>query len=100
MTDREAYRRMMEAQLDEWEAEIQKLSAKARKSQAQAEIDYDQAIRNLEDKREVVRSKLDELSRASGDAWEEMKRGLEIARADLKASVANASQKLETAIRS
>lgn len=77
MSNREAYIRKFQAQLDEWNADIDKLEAKAQKSKADAKIEYQKHLEQLRAKRDNAASKLEELKSASDDAWEDVKRGAE-----------------------
>lgn len=79
MNSKQAYQKKVQAQLDEWSAEIDKLRAKADRADAEAEIALNREIDNLRDKRNQARQKLDELSSAGEDAWEDIKTGVEAA---------------------
>ena len=48
MTDKEAYLQKLQAKLDEWEADIQVLKAKASGANADAQIQLNKQIRELE----------------------------------------------------
>jgi hypothetical protein len=76
---KEAYEKKLQAQLDEWGAEIDKLKAKADKAEADAQLDYYKEIEELRTNQEVANKKLSELKEASEDAWEDLKAGIESA---------------------
>ncbi|EXJ14973.1 sll1863 family stress response protein [Imhoffiella purpurea] len=75
MTDREAYVEKLKAKLDEWDAEIDKLEAKAKSVGADAEVKYHEQIAKLKEHRAEASSRLAELRSASGDAWQDIRDG-------------------------
>ncbi|MGM0784463.1 MAG: coiled coil domain-containing protein [Pseudomonadota bacterium] len=77
MSDREAYEQKLQAKLDEWQAEIDKLRARAKGAEASARIEREKEAARLEARREEVRQKLQEMREASDDAWEDVKAGAE-----------------------
>jgi chromosome segregation ATPase len=83
MERKEAYAKKVQAQLDEWDADIKKLRARAEQAEANAQIEYQKQIETLQSKRDSVKGKLADLKRASDDAWEDLKDGLESARDSL-----------------
>lgn len=89
MSIKEAYQKKLEAQLDEWSLEIDKLKAKADKAEADSQLEYYKHIEELRAMQETVHSKLDELKAANDDAWE-----------DIKAGVDNAWNSLSNALKS
>lgn len=58
MENKEAYKKKIEAQLDEWKAEAEKLKARMKKAQADSEIDYSKYINDLKEKQKRARKKL------------------------------------------
>lgn len=93
MSQRDAYERKLAAQLDELNAEIDRLKARAAKAEADSEIDYQRQIDDLKAHREQARQKFHELRDASEDAWEEVRQGAERAWQDLSDAVRSASKK-------
>jgi F0F1-type ATP synthase membrane subunit b/b' len=77
MSDKSAYREKLEARLEQWRAEIDKLQAKAAEASADARREYDDQVAELRKQQEEARDKLKELDEASDDAWEDMKGGFE-----------------------
>lgn len=84
MSNKEAYKQKVRAQLDEWKAEADKLRAKIKKNQADKKIDSQKYLDELKEKQKRVRAKLEQLEDASEDAWEDLKDGLEKTSAELK----------------
>ena len=87
--NREAYVKKMKAKLDEWNAEIDKLEAKARQNEADVQQQVAEQVETLKKKRKSTEKDLDRLRQAGESAWE-----------DLKAGVENAANSMGDAIRS
>jgi septal ring factor EnvC (AmiA/AmiB activator) len=77
MSDKSAYREKLEARLEQWRAEIDKLQAKAAEASADARKDYEDQVAELRKQQDEAREKLKELDEASDDAWEDIKDGVE-----------------------
>ena len=80
----EAYLKKMEAQLNEWSAEIDLLKARAEKAGTEAEVEYQDRLETLRTRESAARAKLAELKQSGADAWESLKSGVESAMADLR----------------
>ncbi len=74
---RDAYVKRMKAQLDEWNADIDKLQSKAKKAEARAQIRYDQQIHELRRLTDEARARLEQARSAGDEAWEELRQGFE-----------------------
>ena len=79
----QAFREQTEIKLNEYKEEIDKLQAKAEKMGGDAKAKADEQLTALHQKREVVAEKLKELSSSSGNAWEQLKTGIDAALEDL-----------------
>jgi len=77
-------REKMEAQMNELDAEIDKLQAQAQQADADARLKVEKELDNLREKRKEAADKLDALREASEDAWEDIKGGLDAAWKSLK----------------
>jgi hypothetical protein len=95
MSIKEAYEKKIEAQMDEWKIEINKLKAKANKAEADAQIKYYKQIEDIRAKQEAAREKLTELKGAGEDAWEDLKTGLENALNSLGDAVKSATSRFK-----
>ena len=93
MSDKTAYTRKLEAEIEEWNAEIDLLRAKAKSASADAQLDYEQQIDDLKSKRDEMEVKLQELNDASAGAWEDVKRGVDRAWKDMSAAVEAATSR-------
>ncbi|MBR9874522.1 hypothetical protein L3V31_18740 [Vibrio sp. J1-1] len=87
---KEAYEKKLQAQLDEWGAEIDKLKAKADNAEADAQLEYYKQIEELRSMQEDANNKLAELRESSDDAWEDLKAGADSAWDSLSIAVRNA----------
>ncbi len=79
MDEKKLYEQKLQAQLDEWRAEIDKLKAKANSASADAQLELSRQIEDLEVRLEEGSNRLSELSQASGEAWVKLREGLESA---------------------
>jgi chromosome segregation ATPase len=77
MSEREQYIEKVKAQLDQWNAEIEKLQAKADEAEADAKIEYEKQINELRAQRDKGEAKVKELQEASNGAWADMKAGFD-----------------------
>ena len=93
MSMKEAYEKKLQANLDEWSAEIDKLKAKADSATADAQLRYYKQIEELRLMQEAAGKKLDELKAASDDAWEDLKAGVDSAWDSLSSSIKSAASR-------
>ena len=87
MDDKDAYRQRAEAKLKEWNARIDLLKAKAEQADAEGRIEYSRQVQELKKKEGQVREKLEQMKTAGGNAWQDLKSGVEEAIVDLKGAV-------------
>ena len=92
---RKAYVEKMEAQLKEWGTEIDILKAKAEKSKAEAKVAYLKQIEELRSKQESVKQKVHELKGSGDEAWEDFRKGVEDALADMKKALKRAASRFK-----
>lgn len=95
MDKKDAYEQKLQAQLDEWSAEIDKLKARAKRAEADARLELDNEIESLEKQQRRAQEKLEELRSAGEDAWDDLKAGLDSAWENLKVSVRSASSRFK-----
>lgn len=79
MNDKEIYQKKLQAQLDGWKAEVDKLKAKASDASADAQMDINEQIKTLEAKIEEGKAKIAEVEESSEGAWESLKEGFDSA---------------------
>ena len=61
MSSKDAYTKKMEAQLEEWTAEIDRMKARIKKADANARISLEQDIEDMQAKKQAAKQKLEEL---------------------------------------
>lgn len=91
---KQAYVEKYKAQIAEWEADIDKLKAKAAEASADARIEYEEQLESLKRKTADQRRKLDELQEAGEDTFDELRKGFEAAWQELSSSWENVKAKL------
>lgn len=95
MKSREEHIDQLAAQLKEWSGKIDELESKARAAKADVKTNYENQIRQLKEKRDGAKQKLQELKGASAEAWDILKAGAETSWADLKKAVTAATEKFK-----
>jgi len=95
MSEKEIYEKKLQTQLDDWSTEIDKLKAKADKAKDNAKLEYQEQIESLNLKRQEAQGKLKELKEASGDAWEDIKSGVDLAWNSLSEAVKSATSRFK-----
>ncbi len=83
MSMKEAYEQKQQAQLNEWDAQINQLKAKAEKAEADAQFDYYKQIEELRSMQDAATNKLAEIKNAGDEAWEDLKTGMDSVRDSL-----------------
>jgi multidrug resistance efflux pump len=87
MDKKEEYTKKLEAQLKEWKAKIDILEARGAKITSEAKTELMREIKELRQKKGIVKEKWNELQKVSGDSWDTMKVGVEKAAAELKGAM-------------
>ncbi len=77
MSVKEEYQQKLQVQLDEWGTEIDKLKVVAGKAKTGLQGEYYKEIEELRSQQLAAQKKLHELKGASGEAWEDLKTGVE-----------------------
>ena len=79
MSNREEYIHKMQAKLEEWNADIATLTAKAGEVTADVKHEYREQIESLKIKQAGAREKIEELQHSGESAWVDLKTGIELA---------------------
>lgn len=95
MSMKDAYVEKLQAKMDGWNAEIDKLKAKADSAEADAKIQYYEQIDELRKEQLEAQDKLNELQKAGETAWEDLKAGVENAWDSLENAVKKAASRFE-----
>jgi ElaB/YqjD/DUF883 family membrane-anchored ribosome-binding protein len=80
----QAFRQQTETKLNEYEKDIDQLQSKAEKLRGDAKVKAEQQLTALRQKRDAVLKKLKELSSSSGNAWDQIKSGIDATMKDLE----------------
>jgi hypothetical protein len=95
MEKRKAYEEKLDAQLQEWSAQISLLKAKADNAKADVKIEYYKIIEAFQRKQNEAKTKLGELKKAGDEAWEDVRTGAEKAWAEVKTAYHDASSRFK-----
>lgn len=95
MSKKQAYEEKFKAQLNELDAKIDVLKAKAEGAKASAKADYYETIEDLVKKRTEAQNKLNAMQKAGDEAWEDMKQGVEESWNVLSAAVKSAASRFQ-----
>ncbi len=95
MATREEYVRKLQAKLDEWNADIDRLAVKAALAEAELKTQYSDEIEMLRNKQIEARVKLEAMQEASESAWEDMRSGLDIAWDAISEAVSSAKSRFK-----
>jgi len=71
MSTQDKFIARMKSRLDEWNAELHELEARAESAEAYARDKYRHALEELREKRGAAEMKLEEIRRASEETWED-----------------------------
>lgn len=91
MSDKDTYIQKQEAQLEEWQAKIDLLKAKAKQSGADTKINLDSAIQQIEAARDTAKSKIDEMRGADDSTWGNVKNDVQSAVDNLRQAIGRVS---------
>ena len=95
MKSKEQYIESLAAELKEWSAQIDSLTAKADNAAADVKIKYHHDIDALRAKQRVAAEKIKELEESSVDAWESVKHTAEHVWDDLRTGLASVVSKFK-----
>lgn len=95
MTDKEDYQQQLTARLDQMDAEIKALQARAEVAKADANVEAKSQIDDLQDKRDKARKKLEQLRGSADEAWDDIKAGADSAWENLNTAFKNARKRFE-----
>lgn len=87
MSTRDKFVARMQAQLEDWRAELSKLESRAGAVRTDLRNKYQQAIQDLREKHSAAEARLGELKHAGEETWHELKEDLERIWTALKAEL-------------
>jgi len=86
---------LLDAQVNEWNVQIELLKAKADLVRAEEKAEYRKTIEAMQRKQNDAKAKLRELKTAGDDVWEDLKTGAENAWVEVKTAYHDASSMLK-----
>lgn len=95
MKDKELYQQKIQAQLNEWKADIDKLRAKVSMSNADSQLDMNRNLRVLESKIEEGKEKIREIAGVGEGVWDSARQRMQSAWELLKSEADDAAAKLK-----
>lgn len=95
MNEKELYRHKYRAQLDEWKADVAKLKARAAGAKADAQIEMNKHVKELDQRMHEASAKLAELTAAGEGAWDSVRQNVEKTWDALKAGISAAKVKFK-----
>lgn len=95
MKSKEEFIKTMHTKIDQWDAEIDKLSAKAAMVEAESKEEYYKQIADLKTKRSQIKEKLDKLQHSGEEAWQDLKAGLDLAFETMSDALKSASSRFK-----
>ena len=93
MDDKELYREKLEAKFKEMKARVELLEAKAAQVKAESKLEFQKHLDELRQKRDAVQGKLEEVKKSGGEAWKDLRSGMEKATEELKQAIDRAMDK-------
>ena len=95
MDKRTEYVERLSAQMVEWDNQIERLQDKAESTGPESKSDYSQAIAALKLKRDEAAQKLQGISAAGDEEWEELKAGTEQVWGEVRTILRDAVMKIK-----
>ena len=83
METKDSYLQKMKEKFDDlnykWNIERNKLEAKTQQAKAEVKEKYEKKLKTLQERREQMRQKLDQIDNAGEEAWRDIKEGVDSA---------------------
>lgn len=93
MSKKDAYVQKLHSKIDEWNADIDKLTAKANQAEADSKIEYHKQIETLKQKRQDIEKKVAEMRRSGEGAWDDLKTGIDLAWESMNEAIRSATSR-------
>ncbi|MBD3165886.1 hypothetical protein GF324_04770 [bacterium] len=88
MADKQAYIDNVAAKVHAFEAQLDKMLAKAREAEGEQRKNYEEASAEIRRKIDDLNNRLEQMRESSGDAWEKFRAGVEDATSEIKQALA------------
>lgn len=93
MKSREEYIQSLQNEIDEWNKEIDRLTARAGRVDADYRLELQGQIDSLKQQRAAIEGQIEELSTSSAEAWEDLKKGIDSAWEKMNEAVKSAAHR-------
>ncbi|MFZ0483325.1 MAG: hypothetical protein WAL93_08050 [Desulfobacterales bacterium] len=94
METKDSYLKKMKEKFDDlnykWNIERNKLEAKTQQAKGEVKKKYEEKLRTLQERREQMRQKLDQIDNAGEEAWRDIKKGVDSAWQSLNEAIKKA----------
>jgi len=90
---KEEYQKKLDAQLEKYQQKIDALQAQGRVMTQDAKDTLNEKLETLMDKKEALQQKADELESKSGQAWQDLKAGIDESLEDLNTALEKAASR-------
>lgn len=94
METKDSYLQKMKEKFDDlnykWNIERNKLEAKTQQAKAEVKEKFEEKLKTLQDRREQMRQKLDQIDNAGEEAWRDIKEGVDSAWQSLNEAIKKA----------
>jgi DNA repair exonuclease SbcCD ATPase subunit len=87
------YEKQLKARLREWQAQIEVFRARADQAEAEQKIAYREEIDSLQQRKQGLQQKLEELQESGGAAWDDIKTGVDRAWQELDDALARGRER-------
>lgn len=95
MSNKNAFEKKLEAQMQQWNAEIAKLKAKAQEQEADTQLAYYKKIEELRSLQDEANQRLISVKNASNDAWDDLREGTEKAWSNMSSALESATSRFK-----
>jgi len=93
--NKDAYLEKFKAKLDEWNAELEILEAKAKGASADAKIRYEEDASTFRKRLHAARERAKEMKAANENAWDDLRQGVEDAWKEVKDALERAKSEFK-----
>jgi len=93
--ERQAYAERLQAEIDSWNADINRLRSKVKVASAEAQHAYTEEIEKIEAKRDALEERFSALKTANAGAWSDVKQGVERAWRDMSSAMTKAVDRFQ-----
>jgi chromosome segregation ATPase len=93
MSKRDAYVETLKARIDEWNADIAKLEARAKEAEASGRAEYHEQLNELRERRDEGLEQMKKAQESGDAAWDDMHAGFEAAWESISNAFQNAMRR-------